>query len=90
MPQKHKLLNLTTLQVEFEKLQEQKEALYTDYEKLKKHVKEYDVIKQNIDSILRQPKGVQMRKGSEKGIVLLRWKKSSICDIIFMLQHLFY
>ncbi len=38
------------------KLQAQKEALYTDYGKLKKQVKEYDVIKQNIDSILRLEK----------------------------------
>ena len=51
-----KLPNLTALQSEYEKLQEQKEALYADYGRLKKQVKEYDVIKQNIDSILRQPK----------------------------------
>ena len=35
------------------KLQEQKEALYADYGKLKKQVREYDVIKRNVDSILR-------------------------------------
>ena len=34
----------------------QKEALYADYGKLKKQVKEYDVIKQNIDRILRLEK----------------------------------
>ena len=54
-----KLPNLAALQAEYEKLQEQKEALYTDYGRLKKQVKEYDVIKQNIDSILQagnQPK----------------------------------
>ena len=50
-----KLPNLAALQAEYEKLQEQKEALRADYGKLKKQVKEYDVIKQNIDSILRQP-----------------------------------
>ena len=48
-----KLPNLAALQAEYEKLQEQKEALYADYGKLKKQVKEYDVIKQNIDSILK-------------------------------------
>ena len=37
-------------------LQAQKEALYADYGKLKKKVREYDVINQNIDSILRQEK----------------------------------
>ena len=46
-----KLPNLTLLQTEYEQLQEQKEALYADYGKLKKQVKEYDVIKRNIDSI---------------------------------------
>ena len=50
-----KLPNLAALQAEYEKLQEQKEALRADYGKLKKQVREYDVIKQNIDSILRQP-----------------------------------
>jgi len=43
----------TALQSEYEALQAQKEALYADYGKLKKQVREYDVIKQNIDSILR-------------------------------------
>ena len=40
-----KLPNLAALQAEYEKLQEQKEALRADYGKLKKQVKEYDVIK---------------------------------------------
>ena len=48
-----KLPNLAVLQAEYEKLQEQKEALRADYGKLKKQVKEYDVIKQNIDNILQ-------------------------------------
>ena len=37
----------------------QKEALYADHGKLKKQVKEYDVIKRNIDSILRQDNPIQ-------------------------------
>ena len=45
----------------------QKEALYADYGKLKKQVKEYDVIKQNIDSILRQPREPEREKGKERG-----------------------
>ena len=43
-----KLPNLAALQAEYEKLQEQKEALRADYGKLKKQVKEYDVIRQNM------------------------------------------
>ena len=61
-----KLPNLTALQAEYEKLQEQKEALRADYGKLKKQVKEYDVIKQNIDSILRQPREPEREKGKER------------------------
>ena len=62
-----KLPNLAALQSEYEKLQEQKEALYADYGRLKKQVKEYDVIKQNIDSILRQPREPEREKGKERG-----------------------
>ena len=51
---------------EYEKLQEQKEALRADYGKLKKQVREYDVIKQNIDSILRQPREPEREKGKER------------------------
>ena len=57
-----KLPNLAALQAEYEKLQEQKEALRADYGKLKKQVREYDVIKQNIDSILRQPREPEREK----------------------------
>ena len=61
-----KLPNLAALQAEYEKLQEQKEALRADYGKLKKKVREYDVIKQNIDSILRQPREPEREKGKER------------------------
>ena len=61
-----KLPNLAALQAEYEKLQEQKEALRADYGKLKKQVREYDVIRQNIDSILRQPKEPEREKGKER------------------------
>ena len=37
-----------------------------DYGKLKKKVREYDVIKQNIDSILRQGKEPEREKGKER------------------------
>ena len=61
-----KLPNLAALQAEYEKLQEQKEALRADYGKLKKQVREYDVIKQNIDSILRQPREPEREKEAER------------------------
>ena len=62
-----KLPNLAALQSEYEALQAQKEALYADYGKLKKQVREYDVIKQNIDSILRQDKEPERGKETERG-----------------------
>lgn len=58
--------NLAVLQAEYEKLQEQKEALRTDYGKLKKQVKEYDVIRQNIDSSLRQGKEAELKISIER------------------------
>lgn len=62
-----KLPNLAALQAEYETLQAQKEALYADYGKLKKQVKEYDVIKQNIDSILQAEKQPEREKETERG-----------------------
>ncbi len=62
-----KLPNLAALQSEYEALQAQKEALYSDYGKLKKKVREYDVIKQNIDSILQAEKQLERGKETERG-----------------------
>ena len=62
-----KLPNPATLQKEYEALQAQKEALYADYGKLKKKVREYDVIKQNIDSILQTGKQPERGKETERG-----------------------
>ena len=61
-----KLPKLAAMQEEYGKLQTQKEALYADYGKLKKQVKEYDVIKQNIDSILRLEKEPERDKEKER------------------------
>lgn len=54
------------LQAEYTALQEQKDALYADYGKLKKQVKEYDVIKRNIDSLLRQDKQPERVRETER------------------------
>lgn len=58
-----KLPNLAALQSEYEALQAQKEALYADYGKLKKKVREYDIIKQNIDNILQADRQPEREKG---------------------------
>ena len=57
-----KLPNVATLQAEYVKLTEQKEALYADYRKLKKQVKEYDTMKRNIDSFLKIEQGQAKKK----------------------------
>ena len=62
-----KLPNITSLQAEYGQLQAQKETLYADYGKLKKQVKEYDVIKRNIDSILQAEKQPERERGTERG-----------------------
>ena len=62
-----KLPNLAELQGEYAKLQEQKEALYADYGKLKKQAKEYDIIKQNIDIILNIERQPERAKETERG-----------------------
>ena len=54
------------MQEEYGKLQAQKEALYTYYGKLKKQVKEYDIIKQNIDRILRLEKEPERGRETER------------------------
>ena len=62
-----KLPSLAAMQAEYAALQEQKEALYADYGKLKKQVKEYDVIKKNIDSILKVERQPEREKEAERG-----------------------
>ncbi|EOS23039.1 hypothetical protein C804_05559 [Lachnospiraceae bacterium A4] len=44
-------------------LTEKKDKLYQEYGKLKKKVKQYDTIKQNVNTILRQEK--QQQRGME-------------------------
>ena len=62
-----KLPNVAVLQAEYAKLQEQKEMLCADYGRLKKQVKEYDVIKRNIDSILRRESEPERGKENVRG-----------------------
>lgn len=57
-----KLPSVAALQAEYAKLTEQKEALYADYGKLKKQVKEYDTMKRNIDSLLKIDRGQAKKK----------------------------
>jgi hypothetical protein len=61
------LPNVAALQTEYESLQGEKEKLYAGYGKLKKQVKEYDVIKRNIDNILRQDRQPERGKETERG-----------------------
>jgi len=62
-----KLPNAAALQAEYAALVEQKEALYADYGKLKRKVKEYGIIKQNIDSILKIERQQERGKETERG-----------------------
>ena len=49
-----KLPDLTTLQKKYSALQKKKDAIYSDYGKLKRKIKEYHRIKQNVDTILQR------------------------------------
>ncbi|HFU0905941.1 TPA: relaxase/mobilization nuclease domain-containing protein [Streptococcus agalactiae] len=60
-----KLPELAALQKEYSALQKHKEVLYSDYGKLKKKVKEYQKIKQNVDTILQRNSGKEHTKTLE-------------------------
>lgn len=57
---------LKTLHTEYKELTEKKDKLYQEYGKLKKKVKQYDTIKQNVDNILRQAKQPEREKQTER------------------------
>lgn len=61
-----KLPDFKTLHTEYKELTEKKDKLYQEYGKLKKKVKQYDTIKQNVDSILRQAKQPEREKQTER------------------------
>jgi len=48
-----KLPDLAALKAEYARLSEEKEQLYAKYGEVKKELKEYGIIKQNVDGILR-------------------------------------
>ena len=61
-----KLPDLSALQKEYTSLQKKKETLYSEYGKLKKKVKEYQRIKQNVDRIIqREDTGRELTKSLE-------------------------
>lgn len=61
-----KLPDFKTLHTEYKELTEKKDKLYQEYGKLKKKVKQYDTIKQNVDSILRQAKQQQRDRQTQR------------------------
>ena len=52
-----KLPDLAKLREEYSRLTEEKDRLYAEYGSLKKRMREYDAVKQNIDSILSPNRG---------------------------------
>ena len=59
-----KLPDPAKLKADYKRLTAEKDALYTEYGKLKKQLREYDAVKQNIDSILHPARG----RGQEKSL----------------------
>ncbi len=61
-----KLPDFKTLHMEHKELMEKKNKLYQEYRELKKKVKQYDTVKQNIDSILKKMKQPEHGKEAER------------------------
>lgn len=61
-----RLPNFKKLLAEHKELTDQKDKLYLEYGKLKKKVKQYDTIKQNVDSILRQARQPDKSRETER------------------------
>ena len=57
-----KLSDLAKLREEYSRLSEEKDRLYAEYGSLKKRMREYDAVKQNIDSILSTNHGQDQDK----------------------------
>ena len=56
------ITNPAKLKADYKRLTTEKDALYTDYGKLKKQLREYDAVKQNIDNILHPASGREQEK----------------------------
>lgn len=57
-----KLPDLVKLKADYKRLAAEKDGLYAQYGKLKKQLREYDAVKQNIDSILHPTQGREQEK----------------------------
>ena len=57
-----KLPDLAKLREEYSRLSKEKDRLYAEYGSLKKRMREYDAVKQNIDSILSPNRGQEQDK----------------------------
>lgn len=57
-----KLPELAALKADYKRLTDKKDGLYSEYGKLKKRLREYDAVKQNIDSILSPARGQEQEK----------------------------
>ena len=55
-----KLPNLYALKTEYKKLDAERERLSAQYSEAKQKLKEYDIVKQNVDSILRTAPGKEL------------------------------
>ena len=51
-----------TVREEYSRLSKEKDRLYAEYRSLKKRMREYDAVKQNIDSILSPNRGQEHDK----------------------------
>ena len=56
-----KLSDPTKLKAKYKRLIAEKDALYTEYGKLKKQLQEYDAVKQNIDSVCTMSVGANRK-----------------------------
>ena len=68
-----RLPDLAALKAEYRELDKQKARLYEQYGEVKRELKEYGIIKQNVDSILRVTPG---KEQAQKARYLMLWERS--------------
>lgn len=61
-----RLPTFQTMKAEYDVLSAEKEKLYADYQKSRDEAKEYNIIKQNVDSILAFPKETEQKRDQER------------------------